>query len=293
MIVVTAPTGLIGGQVLTRLLRGNEPIRVITRDAERLPIEVRGRVEVVEGSHRDAAVVDRAFEGAESAYWLVPADDQASSVYDAYVGFSIAAADAIVRHGVSRVVTISALGRGIGIYGGYASASNAMEDLIASTGADVRTLVMPSFMDNLLWQVGAMKNAGAFFSSISGQRTMPAVATRDIADVAARLLIDSSWTGRQDVPVLGPEDLSFDDMAAIITAVLGTPIRFQQVPVEQARQGFLDRGYSRAMADGMIDMATAKDRGLDNAVVRTADNTTPTTFREWCEDTLAPAFARR
>lgn len=290
MIVVTAPTGLIGGQVLARLLEGDEPIRVIVRDASRLPAGVRDRVEVVEGSHRDAAVVDKAFDGADSVFWLVPADDAAASVYDAYVGFSIPAADAIVRHGVQRVVTVSALGRGTQIYGGYTSASNAMEDLIASTGVHFRALVMPSFVDNLIWQVGPMKNTGAFFSPIDGDRKLPAVATRDIAAEAARLLLDPTWTGREDVPVLGPEDLSFNDMAAIISDVLGTAIRFQQVLAEQQRQGFVSRGYSEAMADGMVDMAVAKDNGLDNAVVRTPENTTPTTFRQWVEDTLKPAF---
>ncbi len=120
---------------------------------------------------------------------------------------------------------------------------------------------------------------------------MPAVATRDIATTTARLLLDPSWTGRQDVAVLGPADLSFDDMAAIISEVLGTPIRFRQVSAEQSRQGFLSRGYSQAMADRMVDMALAKDRGLDNAVLRTPQNTTETTFRQWCEDTLKPAFA--
>jgi len=291
MIVVTAPTGLIGGQLLARLVEGEEPIRVIVRDAARLPSEVRDRVEVVEGSHSDAAVVDEAFESADSVFWLVPADERASSVYDAYVGFSIPAVDAIVRHGVQRVVTISALGRGTQIYGGYASASNAMEDLIASTGVHFRALVMPSFVDNLIWQVGAMKNAGAFFSPISGDRKLPAVATHDIAAEAARLLLDPTWTGREDVPVLGPEDLSFNDMAAIISEVLGTPIQFQQVPAQQQKDGFVSRGYTEAMADGMVAMAVAKDKGLDNAIVRTAENATPTTFRQWAEDTLKPAFA--
>ncbi|WIE73927.1 NAD(P)H-binding protein [Curtobacterium sp. MCJR17_020] len=290
MIVVTAPTGLIGSQVLAGLLEGDEPVRVIVRDASRLSAELRDRVEVIEGSHRDAAVVDRAFAGADSVFWLVPADERALSVYQAYVGFSIPAADAIVRHGVKRVVTVSALGRGTQIYAGYASASNAMEDLIASTGVHLRALVMPSFVDNLIWQVGAMKNAGAFFSPIGGDLKLPAVATRDIAAEATRLLLSPTWTGREDVPVLGPEDLSFNDMAAIITDVLGTPIRFQQVPAQQQKDGFLGRGYSEAMAAGMVDMAVAKDNGLDNAVARTRENTTPTTFREWVEDTLKPAF---
>jgi hypothetical protein len=39
----------------------------------------------------------------------------------------------------------------------------------------------------------------------------------------------------------------------------------------------------------MTDMAAAKNNGLDNAIQRTPENTTPTTFREWCEQVLKPA----
>jgi uncharacterized protein YbjT (DUF2867 family) len=290
VILVTAATGLIGHQVLDNLADSGESIRVITRSPDSLSPEVRRRVEVIEGSHSDPLVVDNAFAGVDSLFWVVPAADAAPSVYTAYVDFSIPAADAIVRHGVTRVVTVSALGRGQQRYAGYASASWAMEDLIASTGVHFRALVMPSFIDNLVWQVGAMKNAGAFFSPISGDRKLPAVATRDIAATASRLLLEPTWSGRDDVPLLGPEDLSFNDMAEIISDVLGTPIRFQQVPGEGYRSGFIDRGYSEAMAQGMLDMAVAKDNGLDNAVVRTPENTTPTSFRTWCEEVLKPAF---
>jgi len=51
MIVVTAPTGHIGSQVLSTLLQHDEAVRVIVRDPDRLPAEVRDRVEVVTGSH--------------------------------------------------------------------------------------------------------------------------------------------------------------------------------------------------------------------------------------------------
>ena len=33
----------------------------------------------------------------------------------------------------------------------------------------------------------------------------------------------------------------------------------------------------------------AKDKGLDNAEPRTPENTTPTSFRQWCEEVLKPA----
>ena len=37
-------------------------------------------------------------------------------------------------------------------------------------------------------------------------------------------------------------------------------------------------------------LAAAKDNGLDNTEPRTFENTTPTSFREWCEEVLKPAF---
>jgi hypothetical protein len=45
------------------------------------------------------------------------------------------------------------------------------------------------------------------------------------------------------------------------------------------------------MAQGMVDMLRAKDQGLDGGVERTAQSATPTSFRQWCEEVLAPAVA--
>lgn len=136
MIVVTAPTGDIGHQVLENLLDGGEPIRVIARDASAIPAPIRDRIEVVQGSHSDRDVVDRAFAGADTLFWLVPADPQAKSVEAAYVDFTRPACEAIKKHGVKRVVDITPLGRGspLAAHAGYVTASLAMDDLIASTG---------------------------------------------------------------------------------------------------------------------------------------------------------------
>ena len=50
MIVVTTPTGNIGSLVVKDLLSAGEAVRVIVRDQAKLSTEIRGRVEVVEGS---------------------------------------------------------------------------------------------------------------------------------------------------------------------------------------------------------------------------------------------------
>jgi uncharacterized protein YbjT (DUF2867 family) len=292
MIVITAPTSTIGHQVLENVLAGSEPIRVIARDPSRLPARTRERVEVVLGSHGDLDVVTQAFAGADSVFWLLPPDPHADSVEAAYLDFTRPACEALADQKVARVVGISALGRGLPLNGGYVAGSLAMDDLITSTGVGYRALTMPSFMDNLLRQVDPIKNQGMFFSPIAGDRAMPTVATSDIAAVAAELLLDHSWSGQDTVAVLGPQNLSYDDMAQIMSEVLAKPVRFQQIPGEAFKARLTGFGMSDAMAQGMLDMAMAKNDGLDDVEPRTPRSNTPTTFRQWCEEVLEPAVLR-
>lgn len=291
MIVLTAPTGGIGHQVLEHLLLSDQSIRVIARDPTRIPASAVDRIEAIQGSHGDPATVNQAFEGADTVFWLVPPDPRATSVEAAYIDFTRPACEAIKAHGVQRVVGITALGRGTpqASHAGFVTASLAMDDLITSTGVAYRALTMPSFMDNLARQAEAIKNQGVFFSPIDPDRKLPTCATRDISSTSARLLQDGSWTGQDHVAVLGPEDLSFNEMAQIMSEVLGKPVRYQQIPFEAYKARFVSFGMSEAMAQGMTDMASAKNEGLDNAEERTPQNSTPTSFRQWCEEELKPA----
>lgn len=291
MIVVTAPTGAIGRQVLESVVASGEPVRVIVRDPSRLPARLRERVEVVEGSHGDRKVVTLAFEGADAVFWLVPPNPHTDSVEAAYLDFTRPACDAFKNAGVRRVVGVSALGRGApqARKAGLVTVSLEMDDLIAGTGVSYRALTMPSFMDNLLRQVEPIKNRGMFFSPIAGDLKCPTCATRDIAAMAAKLLLDRSWSGRADAPVLGPEDLSFNDMAGIMSDVLGTPVRYQQISFDAFEARLKENGMSEAFIRGYVDMMKAKNEGLDNAEPRTPENTTPTSFRQWCEEVLKPA----
>lgn len=119
-------------------------------------------------------------------------------------------------------------------------------------------------------------------------------ATRDIAAAAVRLLLDRCWTGVGSVAVLGPEDLSFNDMAQVMSEaeVLGKPVRFQQISLQDFKANLMRNGMSEAMAQAMADMMSAKDQGLDNAEPRTPESKTPATFRQWCEEVLKPAVLR-
>lgn len=293
MIVITAPTGQIGSKLVADLLASGAPLRVIARDEDKLAPRVREHAQVVRGSHADAAVLDRALAGADTLFWLVP-PDPSKTMEAAYLDFTRPAAAAIRRHGVRRVVAVTALGRGTAWQhrAGLVTASLAMEDLLIESGAAYCGLAMPSFMENTARQVGVMLEKGALFGPIAPDRKLPLTATRDMSTAAARVLNDHGWSGRLELPVLGPEDLSFNDQAAIISEVTGHTVRYQQISFDQFEQQVLGRGATESFAQGYVDMYRAKDEGMDNVAARSADIRYTTTFRQFCEEQLKPAFAR-
>jgi hypothetical protein len=59
-------------------------------------------------------------------------------------------------------------------------------------------------------------------------------------------LIDTTWTGQAGVPVLGPEDISPNEMAQILSDVLGWPVRYEQTPIEVYKIRMVSRGTSEA-----------------------------------------------
>jgi uncharacterized protein YbjT (DUF2867 family) len=294
MIVITAPTGNIGRRLLSLLVEAaparGEELRVVVRDPARLPEAVRGRIEVVTGSHGDAATVDRALTGADAVFWLVPPDSSATPD-EAYSGFTRPAARAFAAHGVGHVVGVSALGRGTpqAARAGLVTASLAMDDLIGDSGVAYRALACPSFFENLLEEAESIREHGVFTDTVAADRRAPMVAVADIAATAAGLLLDRSWTGVGSLPVLGPEDLSPDDLARIMTEELGRPVRYQRQPLDELRSTLLGYGLDEAFVEGVVDMKRAKDQGLDSGVDRAPRTGPATGFARWCAETLRPA----
>ncbi len=294
MIVITAATGQIGGRLLSLLLdaapaRG-EQLRVVVRDPTRLPESARGRVEVVTGSHGDAATVERAFAGADAVFWLMPPDGSVPPE-QGFRGFTRPAAQAFAEHGVGHVVGVSALGRGTpqAARAGLVTATLAMDDLIAASGVAYRALACPSFFENLLEEAGSIREHGVFTDTVAADRPAPLVAVADIAAAAAGLLLDRSWTGVGRVPVLGPQDLAPDDLARIMTEELGRPVRYHRESLDELRTTLLGHGLDAAFVEGVVDMKRAKDAGLDAGVPRVPQAFPATGFAQWCADTLKPA----
>jgi uncharacterized protein YbjT (DUF2867 family) len=289
MIVITTPTGDIGRQVLDRVLDSGQAVRVIARDPSRLPERVRARAEVVPGSHGDADAITRALAGADRLFWLVPPRpfSHPGSAERQYLDFTRPACEAIRGMGAG-VVGVSTLGHGYQGKAGVLSAALAMDKLIEGTGAAYRALALPFFMENLLRQARAIKEEGTFSLANTAGRPLLTVATRDAAAAAAALLLDTSWSGQASVPVVSPDNLTPDDMAEVISGTLGRTVRYRQVPAADRQAAMLRRGASEAMAQDMADMTEAQNNGIYDAEPRDPDSAAPTSFRQWCHDTLTP-----
>ncbi|MCH5585629.1 NAD(P)H-binding protein [Shimazuella sp. AN120528] len=287
MIVIATPTGQIGHQVLDNVLDSDVPIRVIARNPSRLSPKAHGRVEVVQGSLTDIDVITEAFAGANSVFWLLPPNPNAASFNGHMQEFTRPLCEAITRQNIKRLVYVAGLGHKEATYAD--STGRVMDEMIEKTGVSYRVLRMPAFMENLLWQVKSIKHQGMFFYPISGDRKLPTCATRDIAAVAAKLLLDNTWNGQDYFPILGYEDLSYNEMAQIMSEVLQRPIRYQQVSGEAYKATLMQHGSTEASAKWLVNLLVSVDGGLYNTEPRTPESTTPTSFRQWCEEVLKPA----
>jgi uncharacterized protein YbjT (DUF2867 family) len=286
MILVTTPTGDIGRRVLSHLRAAHVAVRVIVRDASKLPLDP--QIDVVEGSMADAAIIARALPGVTRVFWLPPGDPALPSAEAAYAGVARAFCDALPGSQVTHVVGISALGRGWPKPAGHVTATLAVDDMIAATGVQYRALACASLMDNIARQAAPIRDLGRFFQPTPPDLKLPHVAKADVARIAAELLTDPHWTGVEALPLLGPEDLSFSEMAAILSDVLGRQIMPSELLMEDFRQMMRGFGTSEGMAQAYVEMLTAKNEGMDHLITPASRHATPTTFRMWCEDELLP-----
>lgn len=291
MIVVTTPTGNVGSQLVAPLLdAGTEPLRVIVRDPPRLEDAVRDRVEVVVGSHDDPAVLDRALDGADALFWLIPPSMRGSSALEHYLSFARPAAEAIRRHEVGHVVGVSSAGWDWPHPAGLLSAAHAMDAELERTGAAYRSLGMGFYMENLLRPLPRMVADGVLSLPLKADRPLAVIATQDVAGVAAGLLLDRSWEGTAHVPVFG-DRLTPDEMATAISDVLGSKVTFEEADLEQQTASAIQRGVPEGMAHDFTGMYRAQQNGIyDEDWARATP--TPTRFRTWCDTVLAAAAQR-
>jgi uncharacterized protein YbjT (DUF2867 family) len=288
-ILITNPTGNVGRRILTELLAPEFSVRVIARKPSRLPVDIRGQVEVVQGSTDDCATLRRALNGVEALFWCVPnASLREVNVRAYYERAAAAGSQAIRKAGIARVVTISASGKVLGRSAGPISGLHAMEEVLNQSGAAIRHLRCGWFMENFLRQAKDICGRGVLSYPVPGQAAMPMAAAKDVADIALKLLVRRDWTGIKGVPVCGPQEFSFDQAAAIMERVLERPVRYNEVSADEYIRHLVRSGASVHYARSVAAMFAALARGVLCDGTHRAEPNTSTTLTAWTMSELLP-----
>jgi uncharacterized protein YbjT (DUF2867 family) len=283
-IVVTTPTGNVGSRVTRLLLQAGVRPTLLLRDPAKLDERTRELADLVEGDQFDPDVVLRATEGADALYWVNPPVFGEDAVA-AWARAGSHAARAIEEHGISRTVFQSSVGaekrHGAGEIDGLART----EEQLDATGASVLHLRCGFFFTNLLLDAQGLEE-GVLRVTWPVDAPMAWVDPRDIGDVAAARLLATDWSGRQVQAVHGPEDLSYAQVASIVSQTTGRPLRAEQIPDDQMRDALRAAGLGETQVEGILGMSTGLREGFEPEQPRTVLTTTPTTLASWAQEHL-------
>ena len=219
-LAVTGATGHVGGRV-AHLVADLHP-RLIVRDATRAP-EIPGTASV-RASYDDLEAAVAALRGVDVL--LMVSASESRTRRDEHRTFIRAAAEAGVEHLVYTSFAGAAPDAAFTLGRDHFDAEQAILD--SGLG---HTFLRDNFYLDVLPQFA---DADGVIRGPAGDGRVAAVARADVADVAAEVLRAPGAHLGATYRLTGPEAVSFAEVAARASAVLGRPMRFQDETVEEA-----------------------------------------------------------
>jgi uncharacterized protein YbjT (DUF2867 family) len=289
MITVMGGTGNTGKKITESLLKAGEKVRALGRSENKLAELKRAGAEVRVGDMNDAAFLTRAFRGADAVYTLLPTDPRAPDYRAEQDRQGEAIVKAIRGSGVRYVVALSSVGADLN-EGGVIAGLHAQEERLKQLqGVNVLLLRPVSFFENFYGSLPLIKQEGINGDSVAAKLAIPMVATRDIADAAAKALKTRDWRAVVVRELLGPCDLSHAEATRIIGEKIGQPdLKYVQFSYDVQVNALVQAGFSESFARLYADMTRAFNDGTIKPR-RTAENTTPTRFEDFADE-LAQAY---
>lgn len=291
MITILGATGNVGRKIADILVKRGDRVRLVARSADRLRPLVGKRSAAMAGDALDTEFLVKAFQESDTVFTLIPPNVKAekSLEYADRVGTSIARAIEIAK--VGYVVNLSSIGAELAAGTGRIVGLHRQEErLNRITGLNVLHLRAGYFMENLLLNIDLIRSKGINGGAIRGELRMPIIATRDIASFAADRLAKRDFSGAAPRYLLGKRDLSLAEATMTIGIKIGKPnLRYVTFSYQDAERGLVASGFSPDEAKQMIEMSRALNDGLIT-VRRTGQNTTETSFEEFCDRVFVPLY---
>ena len=293
MYAIIGASGNTGKVVAGKLLAHGERVRVIGRDANRLQHLVQMGAEGIIADACDAAALTQAFGGAKAVYLMIPPTATHPNVREEQERVSDALVAAVKNAGVEYAVLLSSIGADkpdkTGPVVGLHNFEQKLNGVAALKAVYLRACY---FMENLLPQVGIIKNFGMTGGPLRSDLKVAMIATRDIGGAAVELLLKLDFTGKQARELLGQRDLTYQEVASVIGKTIGKPtLGYMQLPPAQLKPALAQMGLSANMTDLLLEMAAALNSGyMAPLETRSAQNTTPTTIETFVAEQIVPQF---
>jgi uncharacterized protein YbjT (DUF2867 family) len=290
MFTIMGATGNIGSKLADMLLSKNQAVKVIGRSPDRLQQFVGKGATPAVGDANDADFLAHAFAGSEAVFTMIPPDYTAKDFrqYQNEIGERIATA--IERSNVSHVVNLSSHGAHLPERTGPIMGLRDQEQRLNQLETVHVLHLRPTFfMENILMSIDMIKNMGINGGHIRGDLPFAMIATQDIARVAAQHLLERDFSGKTAKVLLGPRDISMDEITRIIGAKIGKPdLPYKYFSREETIDGMVQAGLSQDIAEQLTELdAAINDRLFASGEPRTEENRTSTDFEEF-----ADVFAR-
>lgn len=288
-IVVTTPTGHIGSKLTNILLNRGAEVTLIARHPDKVTNFKSRGARIVAGEHDDPKVLEQALEGADALFWLTPPNETSHDPIGDAKRFAEAGAQVIAKRPELHVVQLSSGGAHLASGTGPIVGLHYTEERFRAVGKNVVSLRANLFMENILSSIPTIQADGSIYSMVPGSITAPQVATQDIAQAAADQLL-SPRNGHHIVDVVGPRDISFDQVAAILSNTVGKTVKVVTIPPPALKQGLIQAGISPEMADLFVEMENALENGLSHQFHGEQKIIGKVTYEQFAKDVFLPAY---
>jgi uncharacterized protein YbjT (DUF2867 family) len=257
-ILVTGAAGRVGaiGRIVTELLLGQRrAVRaMVRRDDERAQsLRVLG-AEVVVGDLLDLDSMHRAVAGCDTMYFGM-------SVSDDYLAATVNAAAVAKEHGVKAFVNMSQMTVAqMSITETTPSPQHKLhwlaEQALNWSGLPVVHVRPTVFMENffLLFAAESVREFDEIRLPLGNGKTSP-VAVHDVARVIAKALANPQQHLGNIYHLTGPQSENMRFYAQAYSQALGRTITYRDIPVEQWREGLLQRGLPVHLVNHLVTMA--------------------------------------
>ncbi len=291
-VLVTGANGRTGRAVVQALARASSvrvPLRVraFLRDASQWPdLAALGASEYAVGDMGDAASVERALADCDALVHIGPPMHPDEKVMTAH--FIAAAQRQSLRHFVYYSV-LQPLRREVR----HHRLKLETEELVVESDLPYTILQPSRYMQHLenIWK--SVTAQGVHGMPFSTRVQFNVVDLLDLAELTARVVAESAQGSNQPgrhffatYELGGPEALSQEAMARILSEVLGRPVTARAVPIEEMRAKAQTAGLGEDRIEQMVSMNRHYDahgmRGSGN-VLRMLLGREPTTYRQYAE----------